>query len=85
MIKTWTEKKSHKAYTFKEAGGKFAGLPGETYWMSYRYTLEQFVNKIKGHETQAWVTSDNSIAQMKMLDMAYEKSGLGIQPTSKYP
>jgi len=84
VIKTWEEKESHKAYTFKEAGGKFASLPGETFWMSYRHMLEQFVNKVKGRETQTWVTGQDSIAQMKMVDMAYEKSGLGIRPTSKF-
>jgi hypothetical protein len=84
VIKTWTEKQSHKAYTFKEAGGKFVSLPGETFWMSYRHMLEQFVNRVKGRETQSWVTGEDSISQMKMLDMAYKKSGLGIRPTSKY-
>jgi len=84
VIKTWEEKESHKAYTFKEAGGKFASLPGETFWMSYRHMLEQFANKVKGRETQTWVTGQDSIAQMKIVDMAYEKSGLGIRPTSKF-
>lgn len=83
VIKTWTEITSKKSYTFKDAGGKFANLPGETYWMSYRHMLEQFVNKVKGRETQSWVTGEDSIAQMKMLDMAYEKSGLGIRATRK--
>lgn len=48
MVKQW-EEKSHKAYTFKEASGQFADLPGETHWMSYRYQLEAFANQIKGH------------------------------------
>lgn len=34
-VKTWVECKSHKAYTYKEAGGEFANLPGEDWWMSY--------------------------------------------------
>ena len=84
VSKTWQETKSQKVYTFKEAGDKFANLPGESYWMSYRYMLEEFVNKVKGRETHAWVSGEDSIAQMKMLDMAYEKSGLGARPTSKY-
>lgn len=84
VVRHWDEKKSHKAYTFKEAGGEFADLPGETYWMSYRHQLEQFMNRVKGRETQHWVTGEDSIAQMKMLDMAYEKSGLGKRPTSSF-
>ncbi|RYO74939.1 hypothetical protein DL764_010621 [Monosporascus ibericus] len=83
-IKKWVENKSYKAYTFKEAGGEFADLPGEVYWMSFRHQLEQFVNRVKGRKTQNWVTPADSIAQMKMIDMAYEKSGLGLRPTSTY-
>jgi predicted dehydrogenase len=83
VVKTWTESSSRKAYTFKEAGGKFADLPGESGWISYRHMLEQFVNKIKGRPTQYFVEGEDSIAQMKMVDMAYEKSGLGIRPTKK--
>lgn len=83
-VKRWTTSKSHKAYTFKEAGGEFASLPGEVYWMSYRHQLEQFVNKVKGRPVTHWISGEDSLAQMKMLDMAYEKSGLGPRPTSKY-
>ncbi|GIK03713.1 hypothetical protein Aspvir_007787 [Aspergillus viridinutans] len=83
-IRKWEEKTSRKAYTFKEAGGEFADLPGEAYWMSYRHQLEQFVNRVKGRKTQHWINGDDSIAQMKMLDMAYEKSGLGPRPTSSF-
>ena len=83
-IKTWTEKRSEKTYTFDEAGDKFSELPGETFWMSYRHQLEQFVNKVKGRKTEVWVSGEDSIAQMKMLDMAYNKSGLGPRPTSSF-
>lgn len=84
-VKKWTEKNSHKAYTFAEAGPEFADkAPGETFWMSYRHQLEQFVNKIKGRPTEYWITGEDSIEQMKMIDMAYVKSGLGPRPTSTY-
>lgn len=52
--------------------------------MSYKYQLEAFVNRIRGRETQHWVTGEDSIAQMRMIDMAYEKSGLGLRPTSSF-
>jgi hypothetical protein len=42
------------------------------------------VNKVKGRESQFWVTRQDSIGQMKMIDMAYEKSGLGLRPTSTF-
>ncbi|KAL4738958.1 hypothetical protein BDV11DRAFT_127604 [Aspergillus similis] len=84
VIRRWEKKSYHKAYTFKEVGGEFADLPGEPFWMSYRHQLEQFVNRVKGRETQHWISGADSIAQMKMLDMAYEKSGLGRRPTSSF-
>ncbi|KAI9151437.1 NAD(P)-binding protein [Paramyrothecium foliicola] len=84
IVKKWTEAKSQKAYSFKEAGGEFANLPGEVYWMSFRHQLEQFVNKVKGRKTQFWISGEDSIAQMKMIDMAYEKCGLGPRPMSNF-
>ena len=84
VIEKWTEKKSHKAYSFKEAGGEFEGMPGEDWWMSYRYQLEQFVNRVKGRKTTTWVDHEDSVRNMEMVDMAYEKSGLGPRPSSKF-
>jgi predicted dehydrogenase len=84
VLKKWTEKRSQKVYSPKDAGGEYAELPGEEYWMSFRYQLEAFVNRVKGRETAYWIEREDSLSQMKMLDMAYEKSGLGIRPTSKY-
>lgn len=85
VIKKWEENKSHKAYTFRDApGGEFSDLPGEVNWMSYRHQLEQFVNRIRGRKTQHWVSGEDSIRQMRMLDMAYEKSGLGVRPGSSF-
>ncbi|RYP23457.1 hypothetical protein DL767_008814 [Monosporascus sp. MG133] len=83
-IKKWRESKSHKAYSFKEAGDEFAGLPGEDWWTSYRYQLEEFVSRIKGRKTNSWISHEDSINNMKMVDMAYEKSGLGPRPSSTY-
>ncbi|KAL7822790.1 NAD(P)-binding protein [Trichoderma gracile] len=84
VVKAWSKTTSRKAYTWKEAGGEFANLPGEAYWMSYRHQLEQFVNRVKGRRTQHWVDRDDSIAQMRMVDMAYERSGLGPRPMSSF-
>lgn len=84
VVRTWNKTTSRKAYTCKEAGGEFADLPGEAHWMSYRHQLEQFVNRVKGRKTQHWIEREDSVAQMEMVDMAYEKSGLGPRPTSSF-
>jgi predicted dehydrogenase len=82
VVKRWTTKMSKKVYTFRDAGIE---LPGEPYWTSYRHQLEQFVNRIRGEEGSGlWVGYEDSLAQAKMIDMAYEKSGLPLRPTSKF-
>ncbi|PWY88538.1 putative oxidoreductase [Aspergillus heteromorphus CBS 117.55] len=83
-VKRWVESTSQKAYTYKEAGGQFVHLPGEDWWMSYRYQLEEFVNRVRGRPTQYWVEGQDSCNQMKMIDLAYEKSGLGLRSTSEF-
>ena len=55
VIKKWKESRLQKAYTSQKAGGELAGLNGEDYLMSFRYQLEQFMNRVKGRETQYWV------------------------------
>ncbi|KAI6754913.1 hypothetical protein HG530_012665 [Fusarium avenaceum] len=84
VIKKWTEKRWQKAYQPSEAEGEISKMHGETHWMSFRYQLEAFVNRVKGRETAYWVSREDSLNQMKMIDMAYEKSGLGIRPSSQY-
>ncbi|EPE33234.1 NAD(P)-binding Rossmann-fold containing protein [Glarea lozoyensis ATCC 20868] len=79
VVKTWKEKSTRKAYTFDEAGGEFTGLKGGKDWMSFRYQLEEFVNRVKGRETQYWIEGEESVRTMKMVDLAYEKNGLGAR------
>lgn len=82
VVRKFTKKESKKAYTWKEMG---RDLPSEPWQSTYGYMLEQFVNQIKGREGSGiFISHDDSIAQMKALDMVYEKSGLGLRPTSKY-
>ncbi|KAI0749758.1 NAD binding Rossmann fold oxidoreductase [Daedaleopsis nitida] len=59
------------------SGGPQWGQRGETWWSTYRYQLEAFVDKVRGREPVHWVTFESSIAQMETIDMVYEKSGLG--------
>lgn len=79
------KKEIKKAYTFKEMG---ADQPGQAHWSTYRWMLEQFVNQVKGRPVRGFCAPssplEDSIAQVKAIDMAYEKSGLGIRPSSKY-
>ncbi|KAL5372093.1 hypothetical protein DPSP01_013769 [Paraphaeosphaeria sporulosa] len=84
VVKKWTESRWQKAHTAKEAGVDLGKTESETYWMSFRYQLEAFVNRVKGRETAYWVDREDSVRQMKMVDMAYQKSGLGVRPTSKF-
>ncbi|KAF2850033.1 NAD(P)-binding protein [Plenodomus tracheiphilus IPT5] len=76
-----TKTETKKAYTFREMN---RDVPGEIHWSTYRYMLEEFVNKIKGRTTGSgvFVSHEESIAQSRALDMIYEKSGLGLRPSS---
>ncbi|KAF5570508.1 oxidoreductase [Fusarium phyllophilum] len=81
-LKKWIVKQSKKVYTFRETN---ADQPGEPFWSSYRHLLEQFVNHVRGNTGSGlWVDGEDSIAQARMIDMAYEKSGLPLRPTSKF-
>lgn len=84
VIKTWKEKQSKKAYTFKEGG--FEERDSKPYWLTYRYQLDAFVDRIRGRTipTGQWVDGEDSIKTMRMIDMAYEKSGLPLRPTSSF-
>ena len=78
VVKRWVEKKSKKIYTFKDAGIE---QPSQPFWTSYRHQLEQFVNRIRDNKGSGlWVSTEDSIAQARMIDMAYEKSGLTVRP-----
>lgn len=82
VVKRWTEKRSKEVYTFNDIG---IDQPSEPSWMSYRHQLEQFVNRIRGRRGSGlWVSGEDSLAQAKMIDMAYDKSGLPLRPTSKF-
>ncbi|KXH53978.1 hypothetical protein CNYM01_13645 [Colletotrichum nymphaeae SA-01] len=82
LISKSTVKQQKKAYTFQDTG---MDKGGEEYWLTYRWMLGQFVDRIRGRKSASpdvWYESEESIAQMKALDMAYEKAGLGARPSS---
>jgi hypothetical protein len=81
ILKTWTEKKSEKAYKWPED----RKAPGDPGWTTYRHQLEQFVNRVKGREGSGiWVSCEDSVKQMEMIDSAYTKSGMDLRPTSSF-
>lgn len=78
------EKKSRKAFTLIEGGGQFADVPSAPWWTSHRYMLEQCVNGPKVVLRRGWVTKEDSIGLIKMIDMASGKSGPGVRPSREY-
>ncbi|KAF8651474.1 hypothetical protein AX16_004773 [Volvariella volvacea WC 439] len=53
-------------------------------WSTYRYQFEAFVDMLRGRRPMGghWVTLEDSLEEMMCIDAVYEKSGLGLRPTS---
>ena len=49
---------------------------GESWWTTYRYQLETFVDACKGREAKTWMSLDESVALMGVIDEVYDKAGL---------
>jgi len=80
-VKTEEKKESLKAYKWTTSN---QDRKGEEWWSTYRYQLEEFVNKVKGREgSGVWVDPEDSIRQMEMIDATYLKTDLPLRPTSK--
>lgn len=78
-VKSWTKKNAIKAYDWPD---KSDGRQGGASWSTYRYQLEEFVNRVKGRKgTGVWVSGQSSMDQMAVLDEMYEKGGLKIRPS----
>jgi len=65
-------------------GGSKWGQRGESYWSTYRYQLEAFVDRVRGREPVFWVHNEDSMLQMRTIDEVYMKSGLPTRPTSAF-
>ena len=77
------EKKTEHKTAYKWTDGMGGEERGQDWWTSYRYQLEEFVNRVKGREgSGAWVDGEESIKQMEATDRTYEKAGMSIRPTS---
>ncbi|KXN91300.1 hypothetical protein AN958_01274 [Leucoagaricus sp. SymC.cos] len=60
--------RTEKAYKFED--GK-----SEEWWSAYRYQLEAFVDKVRGRKPQEWLSAEDSIHEMRVIDTIYTKVG----------
>ncbi|KZO95416.1 NAD(P)-binding protein [Calocera viscosa TUFC12733] len=70
-------RRTERAFTFGKG-------EGEQWWTTYRYQLQAFVDKVKGREPQHWITGEDTVGNMRAVQMVYEKSGLGARPESDF-
>ncbi|GJE97739.1 Gfo/Idh/MocA family oxidoreductase [Phanerochaete sordida] len=73
------KKRVEKVYKPTEPGKK-----GEDWWITYRYQLEAFVDKVKGREPDYWISAEDSISNIFWVQKVYEKTGLGSRPKSTF-
>jgi len=55
------------------------GGNAQAWWTTYRYQLEAFVRQIKGGYKGPWVSLDESVKVMEIIDAVYEKAGLPLR------
>ncbi|KAK7050685.1 hypothetical protein R3P38DRAFT_3306947 [Favolaschia claudopus] len=65
------KRRVEKAYTFPDPDFK-----GESWWASYLYQLEAFVSKVKGRTPHTWITKEDSIRNMEVIESVYAKVSL---------
>ena len=59
-------------------------LKGEEWWTTYRFQLEALVDRVRGRETDTWLTKEESVVVMEWIEKVYNKSGMGSRPKSSY-
>ncbi|KAM6497459.1 putative NAD binding Rossmann fold oxidoreductase [Amanita muscaria] len=62
-------------------GGPIWGDRGETHWATYRYQLEAVVDMLRGREAPWCISGQDSIEEMKTIDMVYKQSGFPARST----
>lgn len=63
------EKRTEKAYSFSPGTSR----KGETWWTTYRYQLEAFVDKVRGRTPQTWVSAEDSIQNLFWMEKVYDE------------
>ncbi|KAL1965219.1 hypothetical protein VTN77DRAFT_5973 [Rasamsonia byssochlamydoides] len=59
------------------------GKGGKSFWSTYRWQLEAFVDKVRTGKTPPyWVTGEESIAQMEAIDAIYRAADLPVRPSN---
>ncbi|RPD60089.1 NAD(P)-binding protein [Lentinus tigrinus ALCF2SS1-7] len=66
-----------QAYRFRNGWGKRS-------WDSYRYQLEAFVDKVRGHSPALWPEPVTVITQLKIIEDVYVKAGMPPRCASSY-
>ncbi|PSN69848.1 NAD(P)-binding protein [Corynespora cassiicola Philippines] len=80
VVRTKEETEFVKSYKWPDGEGK----KGEEWWSTYRYQLEEFVNRVKGREgSGVWIEHEDSVRQMELIDKTYLKMRLPVRPTSE--
>ncbi|KIV98721.1 hypothetical protein, variant 5 [Verruconis gallopava] len=81
VVKTNASTERKKVYKWPPGSDR---RTGEEFWSTYRYQLEEFVNRVKKRPgSGVWIEPENSMRQMEMIDATYLKAGLPTRPTSK--
>ena len=62
----------------------YKGKKGEEWWITYRFQLEAFVDRVRGRETDTWLTKEESVLVMEWIEKVYNKTGMGSRPRSSY-
>ena len=80
----------YHAITVKIRGGHtrvekvYKGEKGEEWWTTYRFQLEALVDRVRGRETDMWLTKEESVVVMEWIEKVYNKTGMGSRPRSSY-
>jgi len=69
-----------KVYKGSSSGKK----NGEEWWTTYRFQLEAMVDRVRGRETDIWLTNEESVLVMEWIEKVYNKTGMGSRPKSSY-
>jgi predicted dehydrogenase len=79
-----TEKNGKKTTETVYKDGPVWQKKGESWWTTYRYQLEAFVDRVKAAKSQEpyngpWVDLDESVKLMEIIDGIYKKAGLPVR------
>ncbi|KIV84916.1 hypothetical protein PV11_00665 [Exophiala sideris] len=85
-IKSRGKTTNQKAFTGGDQWSKEEnGGNAQEWWTTYRYQLEAFVRQIRGNEASKegykgpWVSLDESVRVLEIIDKVYEKAGLPLR------